>query len=129
MKNVRFLLIAIAMVSFLSAHAQGLAQRPEIKMQSTSAGLVCSGSTLPSAAIHGTYVTGTTIGTYSSTNAPSGPNRAKKEGEEDPFGGQTIGGTTNPMEPATPLGDAALPLFLLACVYICARAFLRKKRA
>ena len=128
MKNVRFLLIIIAMVSFLSAHAQGLAQRPEIKMQSTSAGLVCSGSTLPSAAIHGTYVTGTTIGTYSSTNA-SGPRHAKKEGEEDPFGGQTIGGTTNPMEPATPLGDAALPLILLACVYICARAFLRRKRA
>ena len=121
MKTLRYLLIVIAMVSFLGAHAQGLAQSPEVKMQSTS-GMVGSGSTLPSAAVQGTYVTGTTVGTYSPANA-AGPNRAKKEGEwedeDDP---------DNPGEP-NPLGDAALPLFLLACVYICARAFLKRKRA
>lgn len=120
MKALRYLLIVIAMVSVLGVQAQTLAQMPKAQMHSTS-GMVYSGSTLPQAAAEGTFVTGTAIGTYSPANA-SGPNRAKKddwENEPDPDA---------PGEP-NPLGDAALPLFLLACVYICARAFLRRKRA
>lgn len=121
MKNVRFLLIIIAMVSFLGAHAQGLAQRPVAQMQSTSV-MVGSGSTLPQAAISGTSTTYTTT-----TTGAYGPRRAKKD-DDNPFGDETIGGTTNPMEPATPIGDAALPLFLLTCAYVCVRAFLRNKK-
>lgn len=120
MKTLRYLLIVIAMVSFLGANAQGLAQRPEVKMQSTS-GMVGSGSTLPSAAVQGTYVTGTTVGTYSPANA-AGPNRAKKEGEwEDE------GDPDNPGEP-NPLGDAALPLLMLAAAYALLRVYQRKRR-
>lgn len=121
MKALRYLLIVIAMVSVLGVSAQTLAQMPKAQMRSTS-GMTYSGSQLPSAAERGTYVTGTTIGTYNPASA-SGPNRAKKDGEyedeTDP---------DNPGEPA-PLGDAALPLALLALAYICARAFLRRKRA
>lgn len=126
MKALRYLLIVIAMVSFLGVNAQGLAQRPEIKMQSTSAGLVCSGSTLPSAAIHGTYVTGTTVGTYTPANATNGPAKMRR----DVGGGGSTADDGDPDGPGEPfpLGDAALPLFLLACVYMCARAFLRNKK-
>ena len=131
MKALRYLLIVIAMVSVLGVKAQTLAQMPKAQMKSTS-GMVYSGSTLPQAAVQGTYVTGTTIGTYNPSNA-SGPHRAKKEddgwADEDPTEGQ--GDVTPPELPGdlVPIGDAAWPLALLACVYMCARAFLRRKRA
>ena len=125
MKALRYLLIVIAMVSFLGAHAQGLAQRPEIKMQSTS-GMVYSGSTLPSAAVHGTYVTGTTIGTYSPANATNGPARAKMVGEDEGW----EEGDPDPDNPGNPfpLGDAALPLLMLAAAYALLRVYMRKRR-
>jgi hypothetical protein len=120
MKALRYLLIVIAMVSVLGVSAQTLAQMPKAQMKSTS-GMVFSGSQLPSAAERGTYVTGTTVGTYSPANA-SGPNRAKKdEWEDDPD-------PDNPGEPA-PLGDAALPLALLACAYVLFRYVRTRKRA
>lgn len=128
MKALRYLLIVIAMVSFLGVNAQGLAQRPEIKMQSTS-GLVGSGSTLPSAAVQGTYVTGTTIGTYNPANV-NGPHRAKKE--DNPGGGFNPGGgepgpgdNTEPWE--DPIGDAGWPLAMLAAAYALLRLW-RKRR-
>ena len=124
MKTLRYLLIVIAMVSFLGVNAQGLAQRPEIKMQSTS-GLVGSGSTLPSAAVQGTYVTGSIPGTYTPANAASGPSRAKK-GDND-WEDDEWGDTGDPW--ATPLGDAGWPLALLALAYVCVRAFLKRTRA
>lgn len=89
---------------------------PSIPMSTLNAPMMKSGSALPMAAVTGTK----TANDY----APAGPNRAKK-GEEE--------GDTPPSDPQgpmeDPLGDAALPLFLLACVYVCARAFLRRKRA
>ena len=128
MKALRYLLIVIAMVSFLGVNAQGLAQRPEVKMQSTS-GMVGSGSTLPSAAVQGTYVTGTTIGTYNPANV-NGPHRAKKE--DNPGGGFNPGGgepgpgdNTEPWE--DPIGDAGWPLAMLAAAYALLRAW-RKRR-
>ena len=128
MKALRYLLIVIAMVSFLGVNAQGLAQRPEVKMQSTS-GMVGSGSTLPSAAVQGTYVTGTTIGTYNPANV-NGPHRAKKE--DNPGGGFNPGGgepgpgdNTEPWE--DPIGDAGWPLAMLAAAYALLRLW-RKRR-
>ena len=125
MKALRYLLIVIAMVSFLGVNAQGLAQRPEIKMQSTSAGLVCSGSTLPSAAIHGTYVTGTTVGTYTPANATNGPARAKMVGEDEGW----EEGDPDPDNPGNPfpLGDAGWPLLMLAAAYALLRVYMRKR--
>lgn len=120
MKALRYLLIVIAMVSFLGVNAQGLAQRPEIKMQSTS-GMVYSGSTLPSAAADGTVLTGATVGTYTPAST-SGPRR---------IGGGNSGGGSGPANPddpyATPIGDAALPLMMLAAAYALLRAW-RKRR-
>lgn len=130
MKALRYLLIVMAMVSFLGVNAQGLAQQPKVQMRSTS-GMVFSGSQLPSAAERGTYVTGTVIGTYNPSNA-SGPNRAKKEddgwADEDDTPGQ---GDVNPDLPGdlVPLGDAALPLALLACTYVLFRYVRTRKRA
>lgn len=108
------------MVSFLGVKAQGLAQRPEIKMQSTS-GLVGSGSTLPSAAVQGTYVTGSIPGTYTPANAASGPSRAKKDDWED----DEWGDTGDPW--ATPLGDAGWPLAMLAVAYALLRVYKRER--
>lgn len=126
MKALRYLLIVIAMVSFLGANAQGLAQRPEIKMQSTS-GMVYSGSALPSAAASGAVVTGSKLGTYDPADAVGKPNKAKKgewnPGGEDPEEGEN----TEPW--ADPLGDAAWPLLMLAAAYALLRVYQRKKRS
>lgn len=122
MKALRYLLIVIAMVSFLGANAQGLAQRPEVKMQSTS-GMVGSGSQLPSAAAQGTYVTGSIPGTYTPANAASGPARAKRGGDE---------GDTPPSDPQgpmeDPIGDAGWPLAMLAVAYALLRVYKRERR-
>lgn len=62
------------------------------------------------------------------TYAPSrGPRRAKMD--ENPFGDQTIGGTTNPNEPGTPIGDALLPLFLFALAYAGYKVLARRKKS
>ena len=133
MRTMRYILSLIAVLSVLSLSAatfgtpyQAPKHRPvyitktgtpmpTATMSSMDAAMMSSGSTLPMAAVSGT----TTVNDYS----PAGPNRAKKEDdyEDDP----------DPSVPVNPypLGDAALPLFLLACVHICARAFLRRKRA
>ena len=128
MKTLRYLLI-VAMISMASvmsaanAAAQNLATRPEMQMQSTSV-MQGSGSALPQAAAEGTYVTGTTIGTYSPAST-GGPSRAKR--------GWGSGGSGEPgdrPEPYTdPLGDAAWPLALLACVYLIMRVARKRSRA
>ena len=129
MKALRYLLI-VAMISIASvlsaanAAAQNLATRPEMQMQSTSV-MQGSGSALPQAAAEGTYVTGTTIGTYSPANA-SGPKRAKK-GDDD-WEDDDWGDTGDPW--ATPLGDAAWPLMLAAAVYgVWCMVYRRRKRS
>ena len=129
MKALRYLLIVamISMTSVLSAAnvaAQNLAQQPKAEMTSTS-GMVYSGSNLPQAAADGAVLTGSKIGTYSSaeTTGSNGPRKAKQGwgGEGEP------GDRPEPYE--DPLGDAALPLMLLALAYMGVRAFLRIKRA
>lgn len=125
MKALRYLLIVMGLMSVLSISAQALAQQPQAQMHTTSI-MAGSGSTLPSAAAQGTYVTGTTIGTYTPANATNGPARAKKVGEDEGWADDPD--PENPGNPF-PLGDAALPLALLALAYVCVRAFLRRKRA
>ena len=127
--TLRYLLIValVSLTSVLSATnvaAQNLAQRPEVQMKSTS-GMVYSGSTLPQAAADGAYVTGSEPGTYTPASTNSGPSGRRKIGGGNSGGGD---GPTNPDDPwATPLGDAAIPLALLALMYVCARAFLKKR--
>lgn len=126
MKALRYLLIVIALLSVLSVRAQGLAQDwgrlPEVQMHSTSA-MVGSGSTLPFAATSGAVVAGNVPGTYSPAYAPTGPRRIS--------GGNSGGGDgpTTPVDPwSTPIGDAALPLALMAAAYALLRVY-RCKRA
>ena len=121
MRTMRYLLTVLATVSVLGVCAQNLAQQPQVHMTSTS-GMVYSGSTLPQAA-----ATGATLADESPAYAPGKGGRIRKT--EDPFGGETIGGTDNPTEPGTPLGDAFWPLALLACAYALMRVFLKRKRA
>ncbi len=128
MKALRYLLIVMGLMSVLSISAQALAQQPEVYMQSTS-GMVYSGSQLPSAAAQGTYVTGTTIGTYNPANV-NGPHRAKKE--DNPGGGFNPGGgepgpgdNSEPWE--DPLGDVMWPLLALAAAYALLRVYRRKR--
>lgn len=133
MKTMRYILSLIAVLSVLSLSAatfgtlyktherrpvyitQTGTPMPTATMSSMDAAMMSSGSTLPMAAVSGT----TTVNDYS----PAGPNRAKKDDEWEDEGDPSV-----PVNPY-PLGDAALPLFLLACVYVCVRAFLRRKRA
>ena len=71
---------------------------------------------------------------YSSMGTTSGPRRAKMDDPDpsNPFntegGEQTIGGTGNPQQPGTPIGDAALPLTLM-CLLAAGVVYLRRRRA
>ena len=122
MKALRYLLMVVAMVSVLSVKAQNTAQLPELQMQSTSM-MMSSGSALPQAATTGAVLTGETPGTYSSVYHPGGPRRIIINPGEEP--GPDEGDNSEPWE--DPLGDAALPLALLALAYAGVRVF-RKKR-
>lgn len=55
-----------------------------------------------------------------------GPRKKPESGINTP--GDNDGGD-DPIENGTPLGDAVLPLMLLACAYMCLRPFLKRKRA
>lgn len=126
MKALRYLLIVAAMVSFLSVCAQGLAQRPEAEMQSTST-MVGSGSTLPSAATTGAMLTGEAPGTYTPAKAPKGPRRGWGSGEGG-SGGESgePGDWHEPWE--DPIGDAMWPMMVLALVYgVWCRVYRRKR--
>ena len=110
-----------SVLSATNAAAQNLATRPEMQMQSTSV-MVGSGSTLPQAASTGTYVTGSTPGSYSPTSV-AGPRRAKKD--DDDWEGDDPTYDDEPWK--TPLGDAMITLALLAVAYALARVYRRKR--
>lgn len=118
MKALRYLLITIAMLSVLSLSAQNMAQQPRNDFRSTST-MLGAGSTLPQAAVTGVTTT--------SNQDSDGP----RNGHVRKIGGGNSGGgdgPTNPDDPwATPLGDAAWPLMVLALGYVCVRAFRRKR--
>lgn len=116
MKTMKQLLIVIGLVSALTICAQTMVEQPQLQMQSTSI-MMGSGSHLPQAAIEGV----TTTYTPSASNIPSGPRRAAAKEDDD----------TPPSDPPgpneDPIGDAILPLALLAAAYVLFLA--RKKRA
>ena len=114
MKAIKQLLIAIGLISVLTVNAQTITEYPVAEMHSTST-LVGSGSTLPNAASSG-FISADDNLNSSNINTPRGPRRAKEEGDEPP---------TNPHGPMeNPIGDAVLPLLLLAAAY---GIYLRRK--
>lgn len=97
MKAMKQLLIVIGLVSLLTFLAQDIYAMPEAKMHSTSA-MLGSGSSLPQAAVTGTSTT------YDDPSPTiTGPKRARPEDNKDPYD--------------DPIGDAVLPLLLLAVGY------------
>ena len=121
MKAMKQILIVIGLVSVLTLSAQTFAEQPCAQMRSTSAMQGVS-STLPQAAISGTYTTYDSNNPYSSTAPLHGPKKAaaKEDDEED----MPPADPNGPME--DPLGDALLPLLLLAAGYV---VFLARKRS
>lgn len=110
MKALRYLLMVVAMVSFLSVRAQGLAQQPEAQMHSTSI-LQGSGSSLPQAAVEGVS---TTNQRSQDASHPSKHVRKGRPGDwEDPY--------------KDPIGDAMWPLLMLAAAYALLRVYKRKR--
>lgn len=114
MKTMKQLLIVIGLVSALTICAQTMVEQPQLQMQSTSI-MAGSGSHLPQAAIEGV----TTTYTPGASNIPSGPHRGKADDDTPPSD------PNGPME--DPIGDAILPLALLAAAYVLFLA--RKKHA
>ena len=123
MKKIKQIWIVLGLMVSLNLGAQTLARMPEAQMRSTSV-MVGSGSTLPSAASYGAVVTGEQLGTYTPANAPSRPKRAKM-GEDD-WEDDEFSETDEPWK--DPIGDAALPLALMAAAYALLRVY-RCKRA
>ena len=138
-KTLRYLLMVVALMGVLSVSAQtpkygntykpynqqmyGVYVNPQIPaatMSSTSSELMTTGSSLPQAALTGTTTADETVG--------GRPGRIRRDvgGEEDDWGDETE--PTDPGEP-NPLGDAAWPLMLLACMYVLIRYVRARKRA
>ena len=134
MKALRYLLMAIAILGVLSAKAQthqygathyssheqatytGVQvnpQMPTATMGYTHSDYMTTGSTLPQAAVEGTTTT------YDESNGGSNSNKgAIRKGRP--------GDWTNPYD--DPIGDAAIPLALLALAYLIMRVMRSRKR-
>jgi hypothetical protein len=110
-----FMLIMVVALMALPAMAQ--------EWQSTSV-MQGSGSAYSAqvTAVGATDVTDMATTTTSTPN--NGPRRAKKDENDGWVTGTDDGGTD-----LSPIGDAVLPLLLLACAYLGMRVFLKRKRA
>ena len=105
------LLIVFGLVSVLGLSAQSFTVQPQAQMRSTSA-MVGYEGTIPQAAVSGTYTT-YDGNPYGSNTSYSGPKKGAAEGDTPPAD------PDGPME--DPIGDAVLPLLLMAAGYaICA---------
>ena len=137
MKALRYLLIAVTVLSVLSLSAQTRQyatthsqeqttytvqvnpQMPVATMDYRHSDHMTSGSTLPQAAIEGPTTT------YDEGNNSSHKGHIRRGldgGDKD----EKPDGWEDPMD--DPIGDAALPLMLLACAYLGVRIFLKNAR-
>ena len=102
--------------TFGRADGMAMSSMPEAGFQSTST-MSSTGSTLPQAAVSGAYTTYDSDSPYGATSS-RGPKKAKEEGDTPPAD------PDGPME--DPIGDAVLPLLLLAAGY---SIYLRRKNS
>ena len=119
MKTMKQLLIVIGLISVLTISAQTITEYPVVQMHSTST-MVGSGSTLPNAASSG-FISADDNLNSSSNNTPRGPRRVIDEDDKEE---EKPEGWKDPME--DPLGDAVIPLLLLAVGY---SIYLRRKNS
>lgn len=122
MKAMKQLLIVIGLVSMLSLKAQNFVEQPYAQMRSTSAMKGIS-SNLPQAAVSGTYTTYDSNSPYGPRTSSQGPKKAAAK-EDDEEKDTPPADPPGPME--NPLGDAVLPLLLLALGYAI---YLRRKNS
>ena len=117
-KTLRYLLIAFAAmmisVQAAEAHAQSLAQEPQVGWQSTSS-MAGSGSTLPQAVQRGTYTTYDMNGEIG-----RGPDVIKRVNDDDSPG-------TEPGQ-ESPIGDGMWALMLFVCAYLLMRVVRKRTR-
>jgi len=125
MKTIRSLVLIFGMICTLTLHAAAYPIYPADAFRSTSS-MTSSGSSLPSAAQTGVFVTASSPGTYS----PATPMYSPRRSVENPFGDDNVGSTENPLEPGTPLGDIIPPMILFALLYahLYSRFTRQKKR-
>jgi len=113
MKALRYILIVLSLAGAVSIGAQHLARKPEFQMRSTSIMLGTGATTVPLAAA--------TSGSRASAGVVKDPIRGGSalRTEGNPFGDQTIGNSdiSDPIQPGSPIGDAAWPLMLCALMY------------
>jgi len=103
---IGMLLVSMPAMAQWGNDEQITATAPSTTFQSTSG---MSGS-------NSAYSSNPTIGADGTAAAPSARRIGVRRNDDDPFGGETIGGTTNPNEPGTPVGGV-WPLLLLAAAY------------
>ncbi len=134
MKTLRYLLVictlTIAAVAFGQAQFKTSENKTAFEHQvgkahfefySTST-MMESGSRLPLAARNGLTIGANTPDDNTPSGGVGGPRRAKQD--DDPFGGETIGGTSDPLEPGSPVGEGMWVMMLMAVGY----AMCRKRR-
>ena len=142
MKTLRYLLIVIGIMSVASVAAatygkmyqpqrqvsqptRTYAAMPTASMSSTGS-MMNSGSGLPMAAVSGT----TTANEYAAARIGSRPRRIVGDGDGGDSGtGYEEGDETQETkEPGTPIGDAVLPLMLMAIGYVVWKRRRREER-
>ena len=120
MKRIYIILFCLGVLLAMDVHAQQLAEQPRHIFQSTSI-MPPSGTQLPMAAESGVQMSGTNPYTSRSPYT-TGP---RKEGEFE--GGD---GPDKPAEPFPyPIGDALIPLALLALGYVLVLYLRRRRRS
>ena len=140
MKALRYLLIICTLTMAAVAFGQAQFKTSENKtafehqfskthyeFYSTST-LMGSGSSLPISARNGLKIGANTPGDNTpagSSGRPGSPRRATME--DDPFGGETIDDTGDPLEPGTPIGDGMWALLLMAAGYLIYRVRTRRR--
>ena len=90
--------------------------------------LMTSGSRLPIAARNGVIVGSTSPDDNTSNGGAGRPGLRRGKKDDNPFGDDNVGGTDDPQEPGTPIGDGMWVLMVLATVF-CGVIYLRRKRA
>ncbi len=132
MKTLRYLLSLVAILSVVSVSAatfgtthqsqkrgiqytSSYSQMPTLSMSTMNASMMKSGSALPMAAVSGT--------TTADDNAPN-RHRAKRAVDEDDI--EVPKPDDNEIPDPTPIGDAAVPMMLMALAWVMVRMIRRK---
>ena len=132
MKEMRYILMVL-MLALIGVQSDAINYPVYQPSGRQVAGPAFTPATAPNATFQSTSAmpAGSGSSTFCSTlNADGTVNEeAYGVGSQDAPKIRRVGGTPGQGGIQQPLGDAMLPLMLLACAYMCLRAFLKRKRA